>query len=228
MKRIIIVLLAVCCLHFLHAQNTSYPDLVYKPTIRSVHMYRTGLDLSPPIIGLNSGSVTLTFDDLQSGVRNYTYKIIHCNYDWTPSDLVFMQYMSGFEQMDIFGYTVSQNTTTPYTNYNIVFPNEYMQPILSGNYIIKVFSSENENDVILTRRFMVSEESLTVPAQVRAPSLVEYRSEGQEVFFNIDLSSYNVQDKFNDLKVVIKQNNRWDNAVMELETPFYFGECNGL
>jgi len=197
------------------------PDYVYKQNIRFPEILGNGSDLTQPVIELNSSQHLLVrFDDLDQSTKSYSYQVIHCTHDWKPSDLLFMQYMQGFETYEIFDYHFSSNTTQPYTHYEFTFPNEYMRPTISGNFIMKVFETGNPDEVIFTRRFMVLEPKVPVSGKVRYASDVSIRSTHQEVYFTVNTSGVQVQDVFNDLKVVITQNNRWDNAITGLRPQF--------
>ena len=55
----------------------------------------------PPVIRLNSTSeadhINISFDDLTHTYQRYTYKIEHCEADWTVSDELFASdYVDGF------------------------------------------------------------------------------------------------------------------------------------
>ena len=72
------------------------------------------------------------------------------------------EYIDGFFENRIEDYEFSFNTLQKYTNYQLVFPEEYLQPILSGNYIISVFINNNPNEVVLQKRFMIIDEKISV------------------------------------------------------------------
>lgn len=206
-------------------------DYVYKSGISFPLVYRTGLtigndlisgnDLGLPIIGLNdSEKLIIEFDDLNNTAQNYSYQIIHYNYNWEPSDLLFMQYMQGFETYDILDLQFSRNTTVAYTHYEFTFPNDQMKPLLSGNYLVKVFEQGNPENVVFTRRFMVAEDRVKVGAHVRWARSSQFRNSHQEVGLSIDTRNMMIQDVYNDLKVNIVQNMRWDNAKIGVNPQF--------
>src|SRR6056297_2946207 len=66
-----------------------------------------------PLIQLGE-SMTLEFDDLTASEQDYYYKIIHCDYDWTPSQLLKSQYLDGADNQRIIDYENSYNTLQPY------------------------------------------------------------------------------------------------------------------
>jgi len=205
-----------------NAQNFLFPDYIYQPNIRFPEVYKTGSDQTNNIIELNSNQQLLfQFDDMDNDIKNLSYQVIHCNPDWTVSDLLHMQYMLGFESYNISESHFSQNVTQLYTHYKFTFPNEFMKPIISGNFIMKVFDTNDPEKIYFTRRFMVVQSLLSFPeAKVRYSSDVSLRNTHQELYFTINTENIIVQDYINDFRVNIIQNNRWDNAIMGL-TPLY-------
>ena len=99
-----------------------------------------------PIIHLSfKDSLLLSFDDLSSDPQNYAYTLIHCNADWTPSDLMESEYLEGFYEEPITDYQFSFNTIQNYIHYQTVIPSANLKPTLSGNYLLIVFL-ENQKD----------------------------------------------------------------------------------
>lgn len=204
------------------AQPPLFPDYIYKSNIRFPEVFKIGSDQTNNIIELNSDQKLLfQFDDMDNDIKNYSYQVIHCNPDWSVSDLLHMQYMLGFESYMITESHFAQNVTKLYTHYQFTFPNEFMRPVISGNFIMKVFETNDPENVIFTRRFMVVESVLSFPeAKIRYASSVDLRNTHQELYFTINTKNIVVQDYFNDFKVNIIQNNRWDNAIMGLTPQF--------
>src|SRR5947207_9622622 len=66
-----------------------YDDYVYKPNIKTVQFHEVSWDYAAPVIMLNSGDqLELAFDDLDGDKKQYSLTFIHCNSDWTPSNLM--------------------------------------------------------------------------------------------------------------------------------------------
>lgn len=205
-----------------NSQTNLFPDYIYQSNIRFPEVYKTGSDQTNNIIELNSNQqLIFQFDDIDNDLKNLSYQVIHCNPDWTVSDLLHMQYMQGFESYNITESHFSQNTTQLYTHYSFTFPNEFMKPTISGNFIMKVFDTNDPDKIYFTRRFMVVQSVVSFPeAKVRYASDVMLRNTHQELYFTINTENIMVQDYINDFKVNIIQNNRWDNAIFGL-TPQY-------
>lgn len=204
------------------AQAPIFPDYIYKSNICFPEVFKIGSDQTNNIIELNSTqALVFQFDDMDNDLKNYSYQVVHCNPDWSVSDLIHMQYMLGFESYNITSSHFAQNVTKLYTHYEFTFPNEFMKPTISGNFIMKVFETNNPENIVFTRRFMVVESVLSFSeAKIRYASLVELRNTHQELFFTINTENIVIQDYINDFKVNIIQNNRWDNAIIGLSPQY--------
>jgi len=194
-----------------------YDNHVYKPNIKTVLLHRSGFDLSYPIMELsNSETLKLSFDDLDGDLKKYQYTIVHCNSDWQPSDLNVADYISGFTSGFITDAKSSVNTLQSYTHYNLEFPQTDVKPKISGNYIIKVYL-ENPDQLILTHRFMIVDSKVTIDAKEREATVIEDKNYKQEIVFSINNKAYKILNPYNSLKVIIMQNERWDNIINNLK-----------
>lgn len=198
-----------------------YDDKVYMPNIKTVQFYKEGWELSYPVISFNSEEkLILSFDDLNAGVKTYSYTIIHCDADWSPSGLFHSEYIEGFYQGHINEYASSFNTFIDYTNYRLTIPNEDMRPKYSGNYLLKVFLDYDENNVVLTRRFSISEYLVNIAGRVKRPVLTRYQDCCQEILFSVLHPNFPIHSPMTDLKVIVSQNNRKDVVLKNLKPQF--------
>lgn len=132
-----------------------FVDQVYLSSIRTVQLVQQGKPFSTPIYTLNSPEVlALSFDDLNGGFEAYNYTLIHCNADWTPSNLFQNQYLEGLFDDQIVTNTPSVNTIQRYTHYELTLPNANMQMKQSGNYLLMVYRNFDKSQPVLTRRFL--------------------------------------------------------------------------
>ena len=195
-----------------------YEDFVYKDYIKTVYIYRAGFELSPPLLDINTDNkLILSFDDLDGDVKNYKYYFIHCDADWKPSVINDNEFINGFREDFITEYKHSFSTRQSYTHYELEFPNDNMQIVASGNYILVVYFNDNKEDIAFTRRFWVVDTKVTVNASVRAATNLDDRNYKQEIDFSINKNTYEIQNPYYDLKVAISQNWRWDNALHEVK-----------
>lgn len=215
------------CSQSLFAQKV-FDDKVFEENIQSVRLYPASVEyeaqLSSPVIELNSGiAMNLTFDDLAYDPDMYSAKIIHCNFDWTPSDLKEPEYLTQYNEFNILDFSYSINTRIPYLHYNFVLPNVTK----SGNYAIMVYRRRDQKQVVLTKRFMVYQRILSVAAKVVPPSQTENRRAVQQINVNINYKARELFDPKNNMKVMIRQNQRWDNTKL-LKTPTMIREDTRL
>ena len=202
-------------------ENIIFENEIFNTNILTPLLHTENNPMSNPIIHLGTEEkLQLSFDDFSEDLQDYYYTIVHCNSDWTLSDLMQSEYIDGFFENRIEDYEFSFNTLQKYTHYNLVFPENYLKPLLSGNYIIKVFVNNNPKEVVLTRRFMVLDEKLNISSNVKRATLIDDREYKQEIDFTISHSNVYVANPYSDIKVVIKQNNREDNSITNLQPLF--------
>jgi hypothetical protein len=204
-----------------------YADWIYDPTIATPLLYPAGNNpgdpanaLNPPLIALEEDRpLQLEFDDLASRGSDFRAKIIHCNSDWTPSALSEVEYLSDYNDFPLYDFQTAAQTKVPYQHFTFTVP----KVKLPGNYVLLVYRGRNPADVVLTRRFMVFANRVTVGAKVSFSTNVQQRNTHQQVDFDIRYGSYPILNPREDLRVVIRQNYRWDNAVTGLK-PFNVNE----
>lgn len=172
-----------------------------------------------PVLKLNSGeTLNVSFDDLTHEYRRYTYKIEHCNAEGNISDELFeSEYVNCVDdEVVIDDYEQSENTTVLYTHYTFSLPNAQMRPLLSGNYRITVSTENNEGEVVPVLRtyFGVVDTRVSIYPTCSANTEVDWNSSHQQLSLRIDASYLALCDAENEVKVVVMQNRRLDNAVI--------------
>lgn len=206
---------------YVNDKQLRYSDFVYTPNVRTVQFHETTWDYAPPILELGTNrQLELSFDDLDNDQKQYSLSIIHCNADWTPSDLMISEYLNGFFDLNILNFTFSENTLQKYTHYSIIFPNANMQLTKSGNYVLYVYKNGDKKDLILSRRFMLSENLVSITTLFTQTASNDSQFNKQHLDFRVINSAYDITNPYADLKVVITQNNRWDNAVSSIKPTF--------
>ena len=194
-------------------QQLKFKDYVYNDSIKTVILYANNNPLSYPIIRLNSNDkLTLIFDDITGNARNLSVNFIHCDENWEPSNISVMEYMDNFDSDYIINYDYSLNTFIYYVHYRYTFPNDNINFKISGNYIIYVTDNDN-NEILLSKRFSITETQVEVNLTVKTPELPLYRKNFQELYVEIDFDGFKeLASPINEIKLVILQNNRWNIA----------------
>src|ERR1035437_8617467 len=128
--------------------QTTYRTKIFQPDIKTLQIGVVGVKLGLPIMDLNSPNVLqLSFDQMSREAHSYGYKVIHCNADWTPSDLNSSEYLSGFTTGNITDYSTSFNTTYLYTHYSFLLPNNDMGFKISGNYVVIIYEDNQVTEL---------------------------------------------------------------------------------
>lgn len=203
-----------------------YEDLVYEDHIRTVQFYRGADVFSYPIIYLGDPTqLMLEFDALISedgNPENFWIDVVNCNHAWEPTNLLALEFMDGLTTDRMYDFERSQNTMIPYVHYKYRFPADNVTFKRSGNYLLRVYRAGDEKDLILTRRFIVAGRKVGVEPLLGQSLAASERRKIQRVDFNIHLTGAlkNMFDPRNDLKVVLLQNFRWDNAVTGVQPLF--------
>lgn len=201
-----------------------YTDHVYQQSIRTIILSNNPSSLGEAIMKKDSDDrLFLGFDDLDGDFKNYQYTVVHCTYDWQPSNLSVSDYIDGFAEQPITNYRYSRNTLEQFTYYSTSLPNDNFRLLLSGNYLLKVYRDNDPDKLVLTRRFMIFEDDVLITGTVRAATVVGDRNFKQEVDFKINFTGNDITNPYNELKPVIRQNGRWDNMVTNLQPQFVNG-----
>ncbi|NGY36198.1 DUF5103 domain-containing protein [Flavobacterium sp. XN-5] len=188
--------------------------------IKTVSFFQNNENIVP-IFPLGSG-FQLQFDDLYGNEADYYYEIIHCDYNWKPSDIPKNEYLQGFDNQRIQDYTNSFNTLQIYSHYSLSLPNQHTQQLrISGNYMLKILN--NDKETVFTRKFILYEDLVTVPIQVkraRTVSNVEYK---HNLDFSIKSKTINFQNPLKNVKVAILQNGKFNSAIKNIPPQYTIG-----
>lgn len=201
--------------------NFYYENAVYKEEIKTVQMYRDGFELSNPVWEMGEETpLVFKFDNLAGEVKDYYYTVIHCDADWNESFIQQSDYIDGFPENPLDDFARSFNTTFNYINYRLYLPNENLQFKLSGNYALVVYENGNKENIVLSKRFYVVEPMVDVEGTVRRATLDAFKGENHEVDFTLFHENLPIENPQQEVKVVLMQNNRWDNAIRDLKPLF--------
>lgn len=173
-----------------------------------------------PVLRLGE-SMTLEFDDLTAKEQDYYYKIVYCDYDWTPSQLLKSQYLVGVDNQRIVEYRNSYTTLQPYSHYRLTIPNTNVQLKVSGNYVLKIYNSSGV--LQFSRRFVVYQDLVSVTATVKRSRNFNFLNEKQVVQFAINTAEFPVINPQKEVKIAILQNHFWPTALYHIKPQFITG-----
>jgi len=199
-----------------------FSNQIFTDKIKTIQLYKEGWNLSYPIIRLNSAEkLVLHFDLLGDQIETYYYTFIHCDKDWKKSDIFTGNFIEGYPENPLEEYKHSFNTTVNYVHYKLVFPNDRIRLMLSGNYILSVFPVNEPEKPVLTHRFIITEEIVRISIDLHRPKMTSDVNTSQQVDFTVNHSGVNITDPYRNIYATVLQNGRWNNAKRDLKPDFF-------
>lgn len=188
--------------------------------IKTVSFVQNGSNVIP-IFELGS-TFQLQFDDLFGNEANYYFEIVHCDYNWKPSEIPKTDYILGFDNQRIMDYTNSFNTLQIYSHYRLNFPNQFTTQLkISGNYMLKILNEER--DVIFSRKFILYENLCTVSAQVKRSRNLTNINQKQNLDFSISSNDIVFQTPLQNVKVLLLQNGDFNTSIKNVRPQYTIG-----
>lgn len=199
---------------------------ILSPTITSLQVVAGKDWLLPPITQLGGEPINISFDDLTHEYHRYTYRIEHCEADWTTSEEIFTSdYCEGYyEDNPIDDLVESINTNTLYTHYSLQIPNERCRLKIGGNYRLTVVDNNNDDTPILTVCFMVVEPLMKVALSMTTNTDYDINKRHQQITMDLKYGNLTVTSPETQIKTVVMQNGRWDNAVVNAKPQYVMSD----
>lgn len=189
----------------------SLSGLMFGQNIQSIQLFNTQTNDETPVIKMNE-TLVLSFDDLSNSNQIYRYTIKHYDRNWEDDNLFFTEFANGSLNGLLDNFQYSFNTLQAYTHYKLVFPNDKIQPKISGNFELIVYKDSAEKPLFKKRFYMV-EDNASVALDVsrfvdKNPNLnqrveVQVISKGGDLTSNVNSMSLNVMQN-NNPNLVIK------------------------
>ena len=211
------------------AQKTlALMDKTYEPQIKTVQCYPSqpteGNFLLPAATRMDRQDLIVEFDDLAEQRNNYYVKLIHCNFDWTKSGLMDLDFMRDYNEFAITDYSFSINTHIPYVHYRF----SILPVKIPGNYVVIVYRDGNRQDLILSRRIVVYDSRVSLVRDDQISGLGNIRNTNQALNFIINYGNTEIINPMGNIHVTIRQNQRWDNAKFDVKPSFLREDVNQL
>lgn len=200
-------------------REVSFTEKVYEAQIKTVQLYPSlgGAQdfLQPAATTIQQQNLLLEFDDLQDQRNNYYAKLIHCNYDWTKSTLMDLDFMDSFNEYPFTDYALSSNTHVRYLHYRFQVP-----PVkLPGNYLLVVYRDDISN-IILTRRMMVYDNQIGLAKDDQFLGSGTLNRALQQFNFVLDYGDIQILNPTETVHVNMRQNQRWDDVKFNIPPSF--------
>lgn len=209
MRRIAYILVGIfSCMSLLAQTHTR----IYNERVRTLRVERRVLMMDDGVVDGSDPDNTLhiSFDEMSHDVHFYTYSVKMAEEN---TSLLSSEYLRGFTTRDITDYEHSINTSREYTHYRFDFPNEDMALTKSGNYLLTIYEDGDPEKRVAEVDFSVAESLVKIEANVRANTDIEFNGRYQQVDVDVNTAALDIRDP-SELKIVVTQNNRMDNAVV--------------
>jgi len=211
-------LIVLCSFFNVLGQNS---NMIIPPlNIKSIVLKPLNPNDYAPIIKLGE-KLILSFDDINSDEKIYSYKIEHCDYNWEKSNLASTEYMTGFATDRIRDYENSFNTLQYYTHYQLQIPNKNNRIKKSGNYIISIL--DDYGNIVFTRRFIIYQQRVDVGVTAHRSREVISINEKHSIQFVINHQNLLLNNPNQEIKVDIYQNNDWNSVIKNLKPKYVRG-----
>lgn len=191
-------------------------DIAYEQEIKTIQLHPVNAPIEPAVTSMGKWDLLLEFDDLRTDRDTYYARVIHCNYDWTKSDLQDLDFMTLFNEFPITNNEFSVDTHIPYVHYWFNLP-----PVkIPGNYVLVVYRGSNKDDIILTKRFMVYDNLVSFTGERNLVGSSAIANLNQQLNFTVNYKDLEILNPLIDVHVNISQNHRWDNVIKDAKPSF--------
>jgi Domain of unknown function (DUF5103) len=198
----------------------TFSDQSYEEEIRTIMLYPgeggARNNLRPAVVPLQKQNLILEFDDLHGERSNYYVKLIHCNVDWTKSALMDLDFLADYNEFPITEYDLSSNVSVAYVHYYFQVP----AVKLPGNYLLIAYRENDDQDILLTRRFMVFSNEVSVFQDNQLQGAGTLYGSNQQLNFKVNYSRLDIVNPMESVHTVIRQNQRWDNVRLKVAPSF--------
>lgn len=197
----------------IYAQDKAYENYTFDKDIKSIQMIVNGIITSVPVLNLNSPDLmAVQFDDIGNREVDFYYKVIHCDRNWSPSNINDIEYIDGFNNEQIRDWQNSLDTKYDYIHYWLTLPNRDTRFKISGNYILYVYMNEDQENPVFTRRFIVAERLVNPDIKWVRPTNTSLIRFNQQMNLSFLVKNYRFQNPQRDVSLSIIQNGDWLNS----------------
>lgn len=167
-------------------------------------------------------TVNFSFDNLIGDEADMYYRITLCDRNWKPTILNRSEYMQGNEWILIRNQRNSFNTLQIYTHYKAFFPNQFIKPLVSGNYILDIADANGQ--IVATRKFVLYENTVQVAAQIQRARDLNKSHAMHNFYITIDLGENTFQNPQNNIELSILQNGIFQDCTSPIKPQYSIGK----
>lgn len=189
--------------------------------IKSVQVFNPKTNDETPVIAQGE-QLILRFDDLSNSSQIYRYTYKHYNRNWQDDGLFFTEYASGSMNALIDQFQYSFNTYQKYTHYELAFPNEKIQPKISGNYEIIVYK-DSQDKPLFKKRFSIYEGGANLAINVTRLIDAKNPNANQRLEIQALGNAAGISNNLASLSLSVIQNNNWDISLTNIRASSTLG-----
>jgi hypothetical protein len=182
--------------------------------VRSLRTLIDGSADLPPVIMLGSQQrAEISFDLMTERPERLSYRVSLRNADGSPTALSELEYLDGFNDIQLDDPEPSFNTFVPYHHYAFTFPNEQVAPRLSGTWLIEIYPDSDPTRVIASTTVDVAESLVDIVPTLRTATDTDFNGSSQQLDIELLWKGSFASNPAHDLQLLVTQNGRADNAV---------------
>ena len=209
------ILLLLFFLPFTCFSSHAQTQQIFDKNVRTLMLTVNDDPTLPPYMPFDGRQhIDIEWDEMSHDYKRYYYHIDHCDWDWQPTEGLFeSDFLEGLNDQLIEDFEKSFNTTQIYTHYRLRIPNKELRLRLSGNYRVRIYEEDMEDEPVLEARFCLYEKEAGIIAQLSSNTDVDFNDSHQQMTLSVGFGGLSVFDPNRELKVVVMQNRRWDSRV---------------
>ncbi|MFZ4930223.1 type IX secretion system plug protein domain-containing protein [Chryseobacterium sp. Mn2064] len=183
----------------------SLGGLVFGQKIQSIQLFNPQTNDETPVIKQGE-QLVLSFDDLNNGSEIYRYTIKHYDRNWNDDNLFFTEFATGSMNALLDQFQYSFNTLQAYTHYKLTFPNDKIQPKISGNYELIVYK-DSVDKPLFKRRFYLVENGVSMALNISRIADAKNPNINQRVEVKASPAGGDISSNVNSITLNVMQNN---------------------
>jgi hypothetical protein len=189
--------------------------------IKSIQLFNPQTNDETPVIKFGE-QLILSFDDLQNSSTIYKYTIKHLDRNWQDDGLFFTEFAKGVMSANIQDFAYSFNTYQKYTHYTLSFPNEKIQPKISGNYELIVYK-DSASKPLFKKRFCIVEDGANLGINVSRFNDSKKPNVNQRVEVIAVPNRSDILSNLNSISLNVIQNNNFNQGIFDVKTNSVIG-----
>ncbi|PQA95653.1 DUF5103 domain-containing protein [Chryseobacterium shigense] len=193
----------------------SLGGLVFGQNIQSIQLFNPQTNDATPVIKFGE-QLVLSFDDLTNASEIYRYTIKHYDRNWNDDNLFFTEIATGSLNGLLDQFQYSFNTLQPYTHYKLTFPNDKIQPKISGNFELIVYKDSADRP-LFKKRFYLVEDAANIALNISRIADAKRPNINQRVEVKATSKAGDLSSNVNSMTLNVMQNNNPNVVVNNLK-----------